>query len=259
MSTPAAPGFSAVSLPPPDVLLAALGSAANRFEALVRSLDTEQAIIPISNSSWTVADATAHVLTVVRRSFADRRRSSSAADLAELNATCLAELSERRPHALADQLATDVPRLLSLLASLPPDRPIPFHAGVRTTVQPVLAVFLGEFLVHGYDIAIALGQDWPIEAADADLLCRGVAPLLGAWLAPAAATAHLGYVLHTGADRPPIVLSVVDGQFNLELPAGMSPQALAVDPVELALAVIYKRRAVTDVRLSALAELFVSP
>ena len=259
MSSPAAPDLPALLLPPPETLHATLGTAASRFEALVRSVQTEQASIPIPDSSWTVADATAHVLTVVRRTFADRRRSASAAGLAELNATCLAELSERRLDALAEQLETDVPRMLGVLASLPPDRAIPFHAGMMTTLQPVLAVLLGEFLIHGYDIATALGRSWPIDPNEAELVCRGVAPLLGAWLAPGAATARVGYVLQPGANRLPIVVAVVDGNLHLGLPADLSPEVMAVDPVELALAVIYKRRSATDARLAALAQLFVNP
>jgi uncharacterized protein (TIGR03083 family) len=256
---PTTPRLLQTTLPTREALLDALTAQAVRFEALVRSLDAEQAATPIPASSWTVADAVAHVLTVLRRTFLDRRRSRSAAQLAELNATCLAELPERRPGALADQIASDVPRMLAVLADLAPDRPVPFHAGIQTTVQPVLAVLLGEFLIHGYDIAAAADRPWQLAPAEAALLCRGVAPLLGTWLAPAASSAQVACVLQLGPEAPPLILNVWNGRLHLELPADTAPRVLAVDPVELALAVIYKRRAPADPQLIPLADLFLSP
>jgi hypothetical protein len=110
----------------------------------------------------------------------------------------------------------------------------------QTGVGRGLAVLLGEFLVHGHDIAAAVGRPWRLAPAEAALVCRGVAPLLGAWLAPAAGSAHIAYVLELAVDTPPLILSVSNGQLHPELPTDTSPRVLAVDPVEPALVVIYK-------------------
>lgn len=47
----------------------------------------------------------------------------------------------------------------------------PFHGGGRLPTAALRANWLGEMLVHGYDVAAATGTDWVISEADAgDLL-----------------------------------------------------------------------------------------
>jgi len=42
----------------------------------------------------------------------------------------------------------------------------------------MICVHLGELLVHGWDIASTLGQPWVIERDEANLVARGVIPVL---------------------------------------------------------------------------------
>jgi hypothetical protein len=68
-----------------------------------------------------------------------------------------------------------------ILPLLPDDIAIPFHAGVRTTIVPIMGVLLMEMLVHGDDIAQATGQDWVIDDEDAWRALRTIVVLLPAW------------------------------------------------------------------------------
>ena len=61
----------------------ALHAASGRFIGLVESLDLADASRPVPGLDWNVGETVAHVLTVVRRGFADRRRSATAAETAE--------------------------------------------------------------------------------------------------------------------------------------------------------------------------------
>ena len=95
--------------------MGALHDASARFCDLVGSLGPEDAARPVTGLDWTVGDTVAHVLTVVRRGFADRRRSAAAAETAALNEVCLEETPERDPSVLARRLRADVHTALDVV------------------------------------------------------------------------------------------------------------------------------------------------
>jgi uncharacterized protein (TIGR03083 family) len=160
--------------------------AANaRLAALVRSLTAADAATPVAATpGWTAADVAAHVLTVHRRALGDRRRSATPEETGELNQLCLDETPERDPVVLADLLERDGPACVEVLRSLPTDLSFRFHGGTRTTVVPVTGVILGEVLVHGHDIATAVGRPWAIAPAEAALVLAAMAPMHDDWVAP---------------------------------------------------------------------------
>jgi uncharacterized protein (TIGR03083 family) len=217
----------------------ALHGASVRFVDLVASLGPSDAGLPVAGLDWNVGETIAHVLTVVRRGFADRRRSSAAAETASLNEVCLEETPERDPRALAELLRADVHTALDVVfPKIPDDREFPFHGGVTTTMTPALHVVLGEFVIHGYDVARATGHPWPITDHEAMLLVPG--ELLGAWLRPAAPDET--YELRLGGE-PPIRFEVCGG--SLLVGPGTGSTVIAMDPVAFVLG-FYNRVPVTD-------------
>ena len=179
-------------------LEAALDATHQRFSALVRTIPVESAGRPVAACpGWSAADVGAHVLTVYRRALGDRRRSATPEETAALNETCLREVPERDPAALADLLDADGPKSFAVLRGFPTDFSFRFHGGTRTTVVPVSAAILAELLIHGRDVAEAVDADWAIGEAEATLVLRGLAapgpdgvpPLFAAWLAPGAESA----------------------------------------------------------------------
>ncbi len=166
-----------------DDVLAALDAALGRFVALLRDIPPTAAAAPVpSCPGWTVGDTAAHVLTVVRRVLTDRRRSATPADTAVLNATCLDEIAERDLARLADLVERDGKAAVHVgLAGVPVDLRFPFHAGATTTVGPAACILLADVLVHGHDIAAALGREWPMPETEAALVLHGGAALLAAW------------------------------------------------------------------------------
>ena len=234
----------------------ALHGASARFVDLVASLGPSDAALPVAGLDWNVGETIAHVLTVVRRGFADRRRSSAAAETASLNEVCLEETPERDPRALAELLRADVHTALDVVfPKIADDREFPFHGGVTTTMTPALHVVLGEFVIHGYDVAHATGHPWPITDHEAMLLVPG--ELFGAWLRPGAPDES--YELRLG-DEPPLgdeqaIRFEIRGGSLLVGP-GTGSTVIAMDPVAFVLG-FYNRVPVTDPGLVQLQRRFV--
>jgi len=236
--------------------MAALRAESARFVALAGSLSPADALVPVPTLAWSVGETLAHVLTVVRRGFADRRRSATAEDTGALNARCLEELAARDPAELSAMLRDDVHTAVDVVfPKIPDDRRFPFHGGVQTTMTPALHVVLGEFVVHGYDIARALGRVWPIPDEVALLLAPG--ELLGAWVR-ADAPAELYDVRLTGA--PPMRYRLGPRRLVVEQPPadpGIEPDAtIEAQPRAFVLA-FYNRVPLADPALGRFLSRFV--
>lgn len=157
-----------------DELLVALSRASGRLVELVRSLDAKDGRRPVPDLEWTVAETVAHVITVAGRLLGDRRRSSSAAGTAALNALCLEELPERNLGRLANRLEHDLSTVVErVYPKVDFDRQHPFHGGITISGGGGAAFFLCEVLVHGWDVGNATGRTWTISPADARVAVRG--------------------------------------------------------------------------------------
>jgi hypothetical protein len=197
-----------------------------------------------------VGGTIAHVLTVIRRGYADPRRSASAAETVALNQLCLDETPERDPTVLADLLRRDVHTALDVVyPKISDDREFPFHGGVTTTMTPALHVVLGEFVIHGYDVARALDVPWSISDHEAMLLVPGEP--IGAWLRPGVPDER--YELRLG-DQPPISFAIRDGR--LDVGPGEGGDVIAASPVEMVLT-FYGRVPTEDPILTRLLSRFV--
>src|ERR1700759_3482177 len=101
--------------------MTALHEASQRFIRLAESLSNEQAGLPVPCLEWSVGDTIAHVLTVIRRGYADPRRSATEAETAALNQQCLDEITDRDPGQLAALLREAVHTALDLVYPKVPD------------------------------------------------------------------------------------------------------------------------------------------
>ena len=228
----------------------ALHSASARFIELVESLGPADAERPVPGLDWDVGTTVAHVLTVVRRGFADRRRSSSAETTPALNQQCLDETPERDPAVLAAQLREDVHTALDLVfPKISDDREFAFHGGVTTTLTPALHIVLGEYVIHGFDVARATDRPWTITDDEALLVVPG--PLMSAWVRPD--TPEESYRLQLGAN-PPVCLEL--GPARLRVSAGAGVTVIAMAAADFVLG-FFNRVPVTDPGLARLQSRFI--
>ena len=168
---------------------AAIARVSGQANELIRLMPRTDQRIP--NSAWSVAEAAAH-LVVVFRAFNDAVRGRleywddrygegdirTWVRLAEGNARTLAEVADRDdPRALARHLREAVHAFLSATAARTPDStiPTPWYGADRTRVLGCMTcLVLGELVVHGYDIALALNRPWHIDPDDARRIIAGV-------------------------------------------------------------------------------------
>ena len=99
----------------------------------------------------------------------------------------MAAQPERTPSVLARRLAANTRRYLAETAELPATHPVPFFGGATIELAAQSAILLGEFVIHGYDVARSIGRPWPIEAAHARLIIAAVTALLPRYVDQASA------------------------------------------------------------------------
>jgi len=237
--------------------MAALRAESSRFIDLVASITPEQARLPVAGLDWTVGETAAHVLTVVRRGFADRRRSAVVSETAALNALCLDETPERDPAALAAMLREDVHTALDVVfPKIDDERVFPFHGGVTATITPALHVVLGEFVIHGFDLSRAIGRPWPIAEDVARMVVPG--ELLGGWVRPDAPVE--AYELRfPGADA--LRFAIAPGSLRVTVRSGDDgavggDRVIAMDAAVFVLA-FYNRVPTTDPAVTRMQSRFV--
>jgi hypothetical protein len=222
-------------------ILAALDDSGKRFVSMVRGLDPDRAARRVPGLTWTAAETAAHVVTVLGRLLGDRRRAATGEGVAELNATCLSEYTDRDIDDIAGRLEANLRTVIDrVYAKVDFDRQYPFHGGSTISGGGGARWILCELLVHGYDIAAATGNEWAIPAAEASIAIRGPAESMNRLVESKSPTRHR---VHLGeGDTVEFVAS------SGSLAAGDEP--IDVKPDRFLLA-FFRRIEVSDPRLAA--------
>ena len=164
-------------------LLDLLDREIRRFSTLVAGAGPAQ---PVPRSSWTAGDTVAHLATGVGAYTTHLTGDlSPIIDLSDVAGGSIAASNARRLHADGER---DIPTLLSMLderhaelrrLAIPMDldAPVSWH-GREVPLRTMLATGVAEVHMHGRDLALALGQPWPLARRDAVLTIEGLAPLL---------------------------------------------------------------------------------
>jgi uncharacterized protein (TIGR03083 family) len=158
---------------------AALDAVGRRLVGLLQAVPDPQA--PTRGLTWTLGETSLHVAGGPAR-YADfalgRDLPEPTIDLGPVFAGRMAEQSERAPSVLARRLDADLRQYLAETADLPATHPVPFFGGVTIELAAQSAILLGEFVIHGRDIARSIGHQWPIDRAHARLIVAAVTALL---------------------------------------------------------------------------------
>ncbi len=223
----------------------AIESAASRVVALIRSASNLGDAVP--GLEWTVGETAAHLVGACRlyaEAIAGGAQKwvapylsgaqTARARVAEGNAGTLAEMAHDNAVSLAAQLDEAVGSFLKALAGHSS------HATVNTPwwgegqsrdLATLASIALGEFLVHGYDIARALRRRWSIDRAHASLVIDGAMSMIPDYVNPATAS-HLDatYMIHVrGGSR--FVIHFRKGGATVNSSSQQVDCHLSVDPV----------------------------
>ena len=195
-----------------DALADAIAAEGRALARLLHVSAPGHAAARVPGLDWTVAETAAHVLTVTRRALGDRRRSASPAETATLNAMALRAIDLRDPVSLAMEIDrdTDVVAHRVLAQVRDGDTPVPFHAGIQVRALDAFGALLLELVVHGRDIARALGVRHDTPPIHAVMALRAFLAVMPGWLDPERAGDARGFRLDVGG-LPAVVRAAVSG------------------------------------------------
>lgn len=214
----------------------AIAGATERVAELIASIPDPMAFAP--NSPWTVRDFAAH-LVLAGSVYTDMAQGVPApyqsteptylhAEFTRRNA----DIAETDPGKLSRLFVDAMEGFLDATSDSPGDTPVIFHGQNPFTVAGAAGVLLGEELLHGYDIATAIGRPWPLDPAATQLVLAAYAPALGFLLNPDTTrgfSAGFGIELRGVGE---MTVRFTDGVFGLE-EAGAGPvdATISADPV----------------------------
>ncbi|MEZ5144522.1 MAG: maleylpyruvate isomerase N-terminal domain-containing protein [Acidimicrobiales bacterium] len=164
-------------------LEARIDAAYDRFTDLVGRVAQDQPVGP----TWTARDVVAHVLCVVNRytAFEPGRLAETPRGVDAINQRELEEHVGRSTTELLEVLADEMARFRGQWGAgsgLPLDLALPFHGSTTIDLQSGLTNLIGEYLVHGRDVAEASTVPWAIDDRDGALLCGFATQLLPSYV-----------------------------------------------------------------------------
>ena len=193
--------------------------------------------IPAQRCEWSLREVAAHLITGAPM-FADMANGIpgpfTSLEPGYVKAECerrIADLPEADPVKLSRLLLDSVEGFLDTTIDRPGDDPVTFQAGLSHTLFGLVGIYLGEVVLHGYDMAAALGRPWPIDPGDASLVLAAYTPLFAVQAHPERTrglTAAFGIELR-GAGA--MTAHFTDGAFGVEPAGGPVDATLSADPV----------------------------
>ncbi len=212
---------------------AAFRAALDQVTALIQTIPDPRA--PVPGLTWNVGETGAHLVSGLRI-YTDCARGGVSpvtdfADLAAVNARGLAQFPERDPVVVAEQLVAAGHDFLDATEGRSGGELMVWHEGQPQKVSTVTTIALGELLIHGLDIARALGQRWSIAPQAARLVIAGMTRLLPRF--PSERTvrgAAASYEIRVrGGAR--LVCRFANGGLAVEPPGGRIDCVISADPV----------------------------
>lgn len=170
---------------------------------------------------WTLGQTAAHLVVDVQYHRAWLRGEGKidyfVPDLPGENLRGIETIEERSPAVLADIIRRENAAFVEEAAEQPAGAVFPEEVGPDLSLEVITSVHLGELLVHGWDIASTLGRPWTIGRDEANIVARGVLPVLPMIVdSAAAARVSLSYELRLRGGGPRVRIRVHDGSLTVE-------------------------------------------
>ena len=175
-------------------LAPALRASSGRVVDVVRAAPDVAVNVP-ATPAWTVPQALGHLVNVTIRFGVGPEGFGTWADeppeLAAINERELAALGALDVDDLAVRLGDAVRDVIGRIEGYGAEPPTyRYHGGAVVAADRALGILLGEFLIHGMDIADAVRRPFPIPRDEAALAIDGAVPIATGWVDPVAARGH---------------------------------------------------------------------
>lgn len=174
---------------------------------------------------WSASDVGAHVATVLELNAELARGTGSPVAAIEAipdwSQSALEKVEDRRPQALADRIQAAVGELTDAASSRDGDPRVAWHNGLSTPISTLLALMVGEAMIHGYDIAPALGRRWHIPSAWAETTFRGVVQVVPLYFLPErSAGLHARFEMRLRGIETRALFTITDDELQISEPGG---------------------------------------
>lgn len=198
-------------MPIVDTTSEELSDRENHALAMVSALaERVDPALPVGDGAWTAREVLAHLVTVIGRYLNPKvQLASTAREVDELNRAEMAGLADHSVSELVAELGARHKTYQEVWGAFPLDLEFPFHAGLKFDVASLRSNWMSELLVHGYDVAAAAGEDWPLEERDLLLSMRVVLAALPGYWKGGGDLGHIEVALAPAGSNPHTI--VVDG------------------------------------------------
>lgn len=197
--------------------------------------------IPIPGSEWTVGEAAAHLVIGAvdyseHASGVQQCYRIDRADEAGSHRRALAAMSESGGHKLGAELQRGINAFLDRTEGRAAEDLLPWHLHAQPCAT-MTCLLIGEQLLHGYDMAQALGAEWPLEPEPARLVVQ-IWPSLLHLLLDSAGANGVDAAFEIAVDGcPPVLAWFCDGTVSIDPPENRPADCrLSGDPVTWLLA-----------------------
>ena len=152
---------------------------AGRVAAMVRGI--AQLEVPTKGLAWSLRQTAAHLVAAASLNaelLAGNIEPHDAKDIAALNEESLAQVGAVTREELADAITGAALDLVAAARAHPEGQKVRWVNGVEQDIGTVLGAVLGEFLVHGFDIARSAGRPWDIRREHAAQVIAALIPVM---------------------------------------------------------------------------------
>lgn len=150
--------------------------------ALRHNIDLLQRVEPdvtIPASKWTAHDVAAHLVSMIGRYLdADRRRADSAREVHVINREEIREFEGATMGELVGRLRSRTAKYNAFWPELPLDAMFPLRGGLPLDVACLRSNWISELMLHGRDVAVAVGEHCPLDKTSCLMSLRLLAHVL---------------------------------------------------------------------------------
>jgi uncharacterized protein (TIGR03083 family) len=204
-----------------DQICSVIDELSGRVAGMIRSAPDPSAP---AVGEWRLRELAAHLAAMagLQRSYAAGEGSpvQSFEGIAAFNEERLRGYAAEELAAQSDRIEGGMKETVEELRGAGAERVVPWIGGIEITTGDLAGVILGELLVHGHDVARAVGEPWRIDPAHANVVFDAVTPILPHYVDDEAARGFSGVfdLRMRGGSRRHLVFA--NGRLSIEEPGG---------------------------------------